>query len=441
MKRPVILGLLLLGLFLPGCAPTPAVLFPAPMPEGSLAIQVVSDLHYLAESLRDDGGSFLRYATGGDGKNLLEISLLLETLTQRVEREVPQVLVISGDLTNNGEKASHEELTQYLHRMEKAGTQVLVIPGNHDLLNPHARGFQGEKQYLPETVTPEEFAKIYGAFGYDEAASRDEASLSYVTKVSEGLWFLMLDDNRYDRNLSLGYPETGGVLSLATIRWMTKVLEEAQAKGVQVITVSHHNGLSHSPGAKEGYVLDNDEEFLNRIRQYGVRLNLTGHVHVQDIQKNLEKGTFYEIATGAFSVYPHLSGYLEVKENGEMAYAAKPLDLTGVKIRKGWRRVSLAESSKAHFQRASVSRILARLTESGSFSKAELQSMEEVLGALNLAYFSGGTHAIPADLLSSAGYQLILEKGDEKTKGYAQRILSTDGEDDVRLTLPPFSKP
>lgn len=441
MKRWVILGLLLSGFLLLGCTPTPAVLFPGPKPEGSLTIQVVSDLHYLAESLRDDGGSFLRYATGGDGKNLQEISLLIETLTKQVERETPQVLVISGDLTNNGEKASHEELSKYLQRMEEAGAQVLVIPGNHDLLNPHARGFRGEEQYLPETVTPEDFARIYGNFGYDEATSRDEASLSYVAKVSEGLWFLLLDDNRYDRNLTLGYPETGGVLSLATIRWMTKILEEAQEKGAQVITVSHHNGLSHSPVAKEGYVLDNDEEFLNRIRQYGVRLNLTGHIHVQDIQKNLEKGTFYEIATGAFSVYPHLSGYLEVKENGEMAYAAKPLDLTGVKIRKGWRRVSLAESSKAHFQRASVSRILARLRESGSFSEAELQSMEEVLGELNLAYFSGGTHPLAADLLSSAGYQLILSKGDEKTQGYAQRILSTEGEDDVRLTLPPFSKP
>lgn len=441
MKRPVILGLLLSGLLLLGCTPTPAVLFPAPKPEGSLAIQVVSDLHYLAESLRDDGESFLRYASGGDGKNLQEISLLLETLTKQVERETPQVLVISGDLTNNGEKASHEELAQYLQRMEKTGTQVLVIPGNHDLLNPHARGFRGEKQYLPETVSPEEFAKIYGDFGYDEAAARDEASLSYVAKVSEGLWFLMLDDNRYDRNLSLGYPETGGVLSLATIRWMTKILDEAQAAGAQVITVSHHNGLSHSSVAKEGYVLDNDEEFLNRIRQYGVRLNLTGHIHVQDIQKNLEKGTFYEIATGAFSVYPHLSGYLEVEGNGEMVYEAKPLNLEGVRIRKGWRRVSLAESSKAHFQRASVSRILARLEEEGAFSEGELKSMGEVLGELNLAYFSGGTHPLATDLLSSPGYRLILAKGDEKTQGYAQRILTSDGEDDAHLTLPPFNKP
>ena len=41
-------------------------------------------------------------------------------------------LILSGDLTFNGEKKSHEELAEKFKKVEKSGAPVMVIPGNHD---------------------------------------------------------------------------------------------------------------------------------------------------------------------------------------------------------------------------------------------------------------------------------------------------------------------
>ena len=88
---------------------------------------------------------------------------------------------LSGDLTNNGEKKSHQKLANLLGEIERSGkTKVLVIPGNHDIDNPWARSFEGDKQVLADSVSPKEFTKIYGDFGYKEAISRDKKTLSYL---------------------------------------------------------------------------------------------------------------------------------------------------------------------------------------------------------------------------------------------------------------------
>ena len=44
-------------------------------------------------------------------------------------------------------------------------------------------------------VSGEEFAEIYGEFGFDEALSRDQDSLSYVSRLNDSTWLLMLDAN------------------------------------------------------------------------------------------------------------------------------------------------------------------------------------------------------------------------------------------------------
>ena len=41
-------------------------------------------------------------------------------------------LILSGDLSFNGEKTSHEELAGKLFKLQEQGIPVLVLPGNHD---------------------------------------------------------------------------------------------------------------------------------------------------------------------------------------------------------------------------------------------------------------------------------------------------------------------
>ncbi|MFD1905380.1 metallophosphoesterase family protein [Paenibacillus rhizoplanae] len=166
-----------------------------------LSILTTSDTHYLAQELRDLGPAFQQFLAAGDGKQLGYSKEMMEALGYDIGIRKPDVLIISGDLSNNGEEASHKELAGHLKRIEQdTGTRIYVIPGNHDIQNPWARSFRDKRQYTTDSVSATAFRKIYGGFGYDEALLRDEDSLSYLAAPSEELWLLMLDTAQYGDN-------------------------------------------------------------------------------------------------------------------------------------------------------------------------------------------------------------------------------------------------
>lgn len=49
--------------------------------------------------------------------------------------------------------------------------------------NPNAAVYFGDEKTAADSVTPEEFYDIYHMYGYDQAISRDSASLSYVYQL------------------------------------------------------------------------------------------------------------------------------------------------------------------------------------------------------------------------------------------------------------------
>lgn len=172
-----------------------------------LTFWVATDTHFLDKKLQDGGTAFQKYVTGGDGKMLPYSDEILETLVYDTEQQKPDFLILSGDLTNNGERSSHQELTQKLKRIEAQGTSVYVIPGNHDLFNPWARSFSGDKQLVTDSITDKDFTKMYENFGYKEAVSRDKESLSYIVKAAPNLWLLMIDSSQYHNNQKYGFPK------------------------------------------------------------------------------------------------------------------------------------------------------------------------------------------------------------------------------------------
>lgn len=88
---------------------------------------VTTDVHYFAPSLTDNGKAFEKYVAAGDGKQLAYSDEITDAFLADVEAKKTDVLIISGDLTNNGEKTSHEELAKKLTQVEKTGTQVLLF--------------------------------------------------------------------------------------------------------------------------------------------------------------------------------------------------------------------------------------------------------------------------------------------------------------------------
>ncbi|WMJ88227.1 metallophosphoesterase [Anaerocolumna sp. MB42-C2] len=400
---------------------------------------IASDVHYLSEKLTDHGIAFEKYISSGDGKQLNYIDSILKAFITDIKKTKPDFLIISGDLTNNGEKESHLDLSRNLKTIEKNGTSVFVIPGNHDINNPWARQFKGEKQYLADCIFDKDFSKIYADFGYDEAISRDEESLSYLAAPTDKLWLLMLDTNKYKDNLSVGIPSADGLIKQGTYDWILKCLESAKKHGSEVIAVMHHNILDHSEVIRDGYTLNNHGQISILFKEYQVQLVLSGHIHVQDISSDHKAiNPLYDIASGALSVYPFHYGILKyyVKSNS-LKYFTKTVDV------ENWAKnnhikdknlLNFNRFSKEYFGNASSAKISKSLQESG-YTNNQIKRMLDILKTLNIRYFSGTENLNEKDLLHSEGYRLLTELPDSFLKSYVTSIISDKDIYDNELTV------
>jgi hypothetical protein len=281
----------------------PAAAFPA------ARFAVISDPHLYDTSLGIEGKAFQDYLAN-DRKLLVESEELLGAAVERVKSLGVQFLLVSGDLTKDGEKQDHELFAKYLGKLKDAGIATYVIPGNHDILNPLAMSFSAAGTTRVPNVTPAEFAEIYKDYGYGSALYRDPTSLSYVAEPTPGLWLLALDSCRYADNPNRKESETDGSFSAATITWMEDVLAKAAQRNIPVIAMMHHGVLEHYKGQVEfygEYVIKDWEAVSSLLASYHVRMVFTGHYHAQDITvRNWDGGRYlYDCETGSLVSAPN----------------------------------------------------------------------------------------------------------------------------------------
>ncbi|MGN1023308.1 MAG: metallophosphoesterase family protein, partial [Lachnospiraceae bacterium] len=205
---------------------------------------VASDLHYLSPALNDNGTFFLNMMEQADGKTTQYAEEVTEAFVEDVIAQHPAALVLTGDLTFNGAKKSHQDLAKKLQKIRDAGIPVYVLSGNHDLNSTNAARFHGDSYDLVDGVTPEEFTKIYADFGFDDALSVDSASFSYVVRPWPGMRFLLLDVNGVEEPCRI--PDS-------TLSWIQDQLQDAKDAGDLVLSFSHQNLLQHSLFT-DGYV-------------------------------------------------------------------------------------------------------------------------------------------------------------------------------------------
>lgn len=292
---------------------------------------LATDLHYQSASADDGGKAFQEFVEHSDGKVVRYLPELLEAFLDEVIAERPSALVLSGDITMNGEKMNHQELAHRLKRVQDAGVQVLVIPGNHDINNYSAASvYFGDVKTPAETVNAREFYEIYREFGYDQAFSRDEDSLSYAYALDDKNWLLMLDSAQYDPvNL------VEGRLKDSTMAWMDKILAEAQEKGIFVLPIAHHNLLYQSRMYTTQCAMENNDQAIDLFQKYRLPLFFSGHLHVQRMRRyKAEPGVpdsdygILEIVTDALSIPPCQYGFLDWKEDGSLEYSTRAVDVS-----------------------------------------------------------------------------------------------------------------
>ncbi len=376
-------------------------------------ILVATDMHYLSRQLTDLGSGFTYMVEHGDGKVTNYIWEITEAFVQEVIREKPELLILCGDLSLNGELESHEEFARYLKEIESHGIPVVVIPGNHDINNPQASRFFGEERRPAQMTTPEEFCRIYGSFGYDEAISRDPESLSYVYPIREKLWGLMLDSCQYQS----GY-YVGGMIDTETYDWIEEQLDAATEADVMLLPVSHHNLLEESQIYEDDCTIEHSERLIELLLGWGAPLYLSGHLHVQHFMNSDQEwggvSGIDEIVTSSLATPPCQYGVLYFQEEGAFRYHtqildmdtwAKSTDQTDIRLLEFSNyRVPFLENvfyNQAHDQ-------LEKMKELG-FTDTQMGRMSQVYARANCYYYWGRAVEIAKQLKESQEYKLWTE--------------------------------
>ena len=289
----------------------------------NLRIAVMSDLHYLSPDMIADTEDF-EHAFNSDRKLLKESSSVLREMLERVRADKPDILLVSGDLTKDGEQECHAALAKQLQQLQQdiPGLKIYVINGNHDIRNYNAKNFNTpDGKAVPATRThPEDFKRIYD-FVYSDptviatftpAAGNEAGGLSYVARPVEGLTIIAMDTCRYSKeNTSNGTDEheTSGAISADLEKWVIEQTAAAKARGDLVIGLEHHGLVPHfdvEPTILPMYLVNGYERIAQEYADAGMSAVFTGHMHAVDIAAMTTKAgnTFYDIETGSALTYP-----------------------------------------------------------------------------------------------------------------------------------------
>ena len=278
-------------------------------------IVVISDTHLLSLELVTPG-SAIDHADASDSKMMAMSDDIMSAITDSIIDLKPAIVLLTGDMTHNGERASHERMAQYLERMKAHGIQALVIPGNHDCNNPYSRRFDGVKTVAVPTVTRDEFATIYRDYGYGKNSQRDPASLSYCCEPIKGVVVIGIDSNMDELNTlaargdSADTYHNGGRIKPETLQWIIDHAVKARKQGKCVIAMMHHHLIPHFDQQDRllaNYIIKDHDEIAQKLMQAGIHTIFTGHLHVTDAVTLYNKehtDSMVEVATGSAICYP-----------------------------------------------------------------------------------------------------------------------------------------
>ena len=378
-----------------------------PKPYRPPTIAIASDIHYYPPELTDYGKAFEAMTGRDDGKLVRYIPQLMDTFGDEMEALAPDAVILSGDLTLNGEKMAHEALAEKLRSVTERGIRVLVIPGNHDINNRNAASYFGEEREAVPGIDAEEFLEIYHEFGYDQALSRDEFSLSYVYGLDEKNWLMMLDSAQYEPvNL------VGGRIKSETLEWMRQQFKLAGEMGIHVTPVAHHNLLQESRLYPQDCTLENSREVIELLEEYRISVYISGHLHLQRTKKyKPEPGEpedsyhISEIVADSFAIPPCQYGILKWGEDGSVRYGTREADVESWAAKNGVEDENLL-NFREYGTQSLVDVIGSQIYKKmSSLPEEHMRKMAEIYGELNRAYCAG----VPVDekeVRSEEGFRL-----------------------------------
>lgn len=308
---------------------------------------VLSDPHVMApELLVNEGTAWTTYLNGQ--RKLVDFSRrLFDDMIVRVKRDLrPGLVLISGDLTKDGEQVSHQYVTRKLDELRAIGIQTLVVPGNHDRgSNSDAVYYDGATTTAAAVATNEWFATQYANYGYGAGSEREGTTLTYACEPIAGVVVIGIDSG------------TDGNVSQTTLDWVVEKAAAARTSGKKVIAMMHHPLIPHFTGVDNFVstaVVGNYETVRNTLADAGVRVVFTGHFHTSDIAKDWNAAKtreIYDVNTGSLISYP--CDYREVTMSA---------DLSEMAITTGHSTAIASETAKERLKSAMQTKIASKGT-------------------------------------------------------------------------------
>lgn len=253
-----------------------------------LRFHLVTDTHYW--NLEELG-----YSDHRDQKTLNESGAIIDVAFAHIAaQQDTDILLIAGDLTNNGERASHSGFIQKLRSLQAKGKRIFVITATHDYGLTEINE-EGNSDSREGATYRNELRGLYNEFGFAQAiAEYDE--LSYVAQLAPGYRLLALNDDGNGRSFC-GYDEK-------QMAWILEQIASAKKEGQFLFAMTHHPVLPPSPVyplMSRRDMLGDYENTSAILADAGLRFIFTGHAHMQNIaQKNTQKGNrLYDINTGS----------------------------------------------------------------------------------------------------------------------------------------------
>ena len=263
-----------------------------------LSLTVLTDTHYYSKEIGTSGKAY-------DKANIKSQKLLAEStdvLLQAISQIKTDIVLISGDVTNNGELCSHKEFISVLRDLKAKGKCVYVITATHDFRSGGVTdGYNGDEKYQVPAATRDMLFDMYREFGPDEAISVHRQSMSYVLQLADGYRLFALND---DSNLN---GKSG--FSDECFEWITEQANKAKEENQFIIAMTHHPLIAPSPIYEligKGDMLGDYETRIAQLADIGIQFIFTGHTHIQNVSayQSGQGNVIYDICTGSPIGYP-----------------------------------------------------------------------------------------------------------------------------------------
>lgn len=270
---------------------------------GKTKLTFIADTHYYSRTLGDCGPAYER-RSATDQKCLAETGDIIDSAFAKIASSDTDALMIVGDVSDDGERVSHEEFIGKLYKL-KEKKPIYVTLATHDwCCDKNARRYVGDEFFKDvETVDHTQLRSMYYDFGPSEALAEYITHLdtsSYKIEFPNNVVLLSLIDDQDGEGAS-GF-------TAEHLEWIVKQIEEETAKGKLVIGMEHHLLYEHiSPLiCGRGLCCGKHKMYIERFCQAGMKFVFAGHSHMQRIDRYVSQNgnVLYEINVGSLVGYP-----------------------------------------------------------------------------------------------------------------------------------------